>query len=638
MFGWRFEQRFYVLFVFFCFWIGGSSSTLGQSRTFSVEQLRKEVLQLQRKFGQSDLRVQTARLELVEVLRSDLRWNDAKALYFEILDQEETNFEPDRLILIKANAGSAYCLLKVGKPKLAKPFIRKFMDLEAVHMADWTNLYTSPDRYQWIVEARHRYRAIFAAFYPLAKTPADFSFLYAMYLQRVGFLERQILRQHIEFKKLSVQHLQAVEKLKKYRNQLGQHMITLAQGRETANTRSQIDALNKKVANLQSLLTSHMLNETGNVWKQVAKVQARLQKRALIEFLIFGEEQEKYGAFLVIPGRAIEFFELDDAARVDTKIDALLNAINLYQSDEIQAQSQQLAHALSPVLQEVKAFDYIYVAVAGAFRKMPLEVLLSGDQFLVERHIFSYVPSGTFLLREYLAQDKSESFIFANPDFGRPMSCGLELLPASETEARAVVAQYRKESLTLLQGSWATEHLMKQLEKPRLLHIATHGLFQAECLRGDGFLHNVEEVPSELLALGRTGLALAGANGEGDGVEDGILTPLEIANLDLNGTELVVASACKSGSTYRSDQWGSYGVRNAFIEAGAKGVLTASWEIPDEPAAALIEYFYKYYPFFKPDKALRRVKVEMINKKREEGQFPHPKNWAGFTYFGISSR
>lgn len=68
--------------------------------------------------------------------------------------------------------------------------------------------------------------------------------------------------------------------------------------------------------------------------------------------------------------------------------------------------------------------------------------------------------------------------------------------------------------------------------------------------------------PDSDTPLIRSGLALVGASVRAapDG-EDGILTALEIAKLDLSGAEMVVLSTCETGVGDVDNREGVYGLR-----------------------------------------------------------------------------
>ena len=97
----------------------------------------------------------------------------------------------------------------------------------------------------------------------------------------------------------------------------------------------------------------------------------------------------------------------------------------------------------------------------------------------------------------------------------------------------------------------------------------------------------------------RSGLALAGANtwlkrgNLPDEAEDGLLTAEDVTGLDLLATELVVLSACETGLGEIHIGEGVFGLRRAFVLAGAKTLVMSLWKVPDEPTRELMEDFYR---------------------------------------------
>jgi CHAT domain-containing protein len=84
----------------------------------------------------------------------------------------------------------------------------------------------------------------------------------------------------------------------------------------------------------------------------------------------------------------------------------------------------------------------------------------------------------------------------------------------------------------------------------------------------------------------RSGLALAAANWMSKKftpppeAEDGLLTAEDICGLNLMDTELVVLSACETGLGLVHIAEGVFGMRRAFIQAGAKTLVMSLWKSP----------------------------------------------------------
>jgi tetratricopeptide (TPR) repeat protein len=188
--------------------------------------------------------------------------------------------------------------------------------------------------------------------------------------------------------------------------------------------------------------------------------------------------------------------------------------------------------------------------------------------------------------------------------------CHFVRLPGTRAEGERVARQLRVPPL--LDGA-ALESRLKACRSPCILHLATHGFFLPDQPRDPNqFRRNLELMGvGETPGLGRlsgpgmedpmlrSGLALAGANTFLKGgapppeAEDGLLTAEDVAGLDLLDTELVVLSACETGLGAVHIGEGVFGLRRAFIVAGARTLVMSLWKVPDLATAFLMDRFYE---------------------------------------------
>lgn len=128
-------------------------------------------------------------------------------------------------------------------------------------------------------------------------------------------------------------------------------------------------------------------------------------------------------------------------------------------------------------------------------------------------------------------------------------------------------------------------------------------------------------------ALLRSGLALAGFNPRQSGTEDGVLTALEAAGLDLRGTQLVVLSACETGIGDVANGEGVYGLRRAFVLAGAASQLISLWKVDDQGTKDLmVRYYDRLLAKAGRSDALRQTQLEFL----QHPTYQHPYYWAAF--------
>ncbi|MGB3514963.1 MAG: CHAT domain-containing protein, partial [Elainellaceae cyanobacterium] len=129
----------------------------------------------------------------------------------------------------------------------------------------------------------------------------------------------------------------------------------------------------------------------------------------------------------------------------------------------------------------------------------------------------------------------------------------------------------------------------------------------------------------------RSGLVFAGFNQRSSLGEDGVLTALEAANLDLRGTRLVVMSACETGVGDVANGEGVYGLRRAFVMAGAESQLMSLWKVSDQGTAELMQLYYdRILSGEDRSEALRQVQLELLAAPA----YSHPYYWSSFLFSG----
>jgi CHAT domain-containing protein len=215
---------------------------------------------------------------------------------------------------------------------------------------------------------------------------------------------------------------------------------------------------------------------------------------------------------------------------------------------------------------------------------------------------------------------------------------GFEFLPGSEAEVNSVktFASNVKIKASVLSGIQASEESFKALNgknSPSILHIATHGFLfpDPQLTKASAASYNRNVFRESDNPLFRSGLLFAGANNTwkrkaAPGIEDGILTAYEVANMYLPNTKLVVLSACETALGEIHGSEGVYGLQRAFKIAGVQHLVMSLWEVPDDATAEFMQEFYKNIFKQQPvNQAFYNTQTTMKNKYRAE-----PFKWAAW--------
>jgi CHAT domain-containing protein/Flp pilus assembly protein TadD len=400
---------------------------------------------------------------------------------------------------------------------------------------------------------------------------------------------------------------------------------------------------------------------------------------ALVEFFSYRPVNLKYETIdarfgqpryvvYVIPNRGQPgWADLGEAKSIDSAIDALRAALR----DPARTDVRTLARALDQtVMQPVRKLlgltRDVLLSPDGSLNLIPFGALVDEqNRYLVRQYSFTYLSTGRDLLRlSTRTESNNGPIIVADPDFGGESGTsaarGLKIktgisgastgavelsqivfspLPGTAAEAQALRSIVR--DATVLTRGQATEEAIKQVSGPKILHIATHGFFLQDAADSMSAGRALMVKPAQDTLgvpwmrarnpLLRAGLGLAGANLQSSNGDDGVLTALEAAGLDLWGTKLVVLSACDTGVGEVKNGEGVYGLRRALVLAGSETQVMSLWPVSDDATRGLMVEYYKGLLMGRGrGEALRKVQLEMLLTKDRQ----HPFYWASFIQSG----
>ena len=452
--------------------------------------------------------------------------------------------------------------------------------------------------------------------------------------------------------------------------------------------------LNGKAVSHESLAAYYRRRLIGRkpparVWRTTRELQAQLPRGSCYVDLVkvtsadqaTGNNQGRYLAAVVTPGdlRLTDLGPSDiiDKAVMQAKtviVESGLSIRNQGEESATQRCNESLLWITGLVWKKlplVDKFDTIFLSPDSALWMVPWSALphdLSGNEVLLESHDVRLLVTGRDLFSKPSGPRPERSLIIANPDFGtfdRTESdaegffarfAPVKQLHFAGLEAAGIAQHLSRMDGTaprLLTGQAAVEGAVEKANSPKHLVFSTHGVFfpDGESRRSDNSdildtLRGVRSADdpaswnqiSNRNPLLRSGLVLAGFNSGNTESGDGVLTGREIVGLRLDGTELVVLSACDTAVGDIQSGEGVGGLRQAFQLAGAEQVVASLWSVDDEQTARLmVEFYRKLAAGDSVAKALRNAKLARIESRRKRNGAAHPFFWAAFTLTGKGS-
>ncbi|VBE31287.1 Tetratricopeptide domain-containing protein [Burkholderia pseudomallei] len=375
---------------------------------------------------------------------------------------------------------------------------------------------------------------------------------------------------------------------------------------------------------------------------------------------------EEYLAMVAHFGAPIAVIDLGSARSIDQDAKRFLRAVS-DKSGNYAAPGQALyREVIQPVAPHFAyagitfSHQRIYISPDGELFTIPFQAIPDGQSFLVDEYDIALIdtPLDSLPTSIHASLSPASSFLaFADPDLKWRASKAVTLrygalappgppdpLPSAKLEADQIASLWPQSAAIVLTGDQATRaRFFAQAGNAGIIHIATHGEISADPVRRttdprelQSTYSPVKTMPVSMTALARMTILLgvdAGNQTIGTDVPSiGFVSALEVAEMDLGKTQLVVLSACDSGIGDFERGEGIYGLRRAFLQAGAETVVGSLWTVDSPVTRELMVAFYRSLVQGQ-DKERALASAERLIRRSH----PQPYYWAPFVLSGASS-
>ncbi len=560
----------------------------------------------------------------------------ARPLLQKVADSSSQTFGDEHPTTARAKARLAALLQSSGETKQALALYRDALAVEDRTLATILNISSAEHRLEFLRRTEgHYYAALSLVDRHFRRDANAARFALGLVLRRKGIvLDAESRARDSVAARLKPRERDAWRRLTARRDELAELVLSDSTSASTRDLQSKIAELEQQIATAVKAIGSNSAIVASEQALRQATVE-RLAKQLpedslLLEYVLAPHWDESkagwsgtsnYLAFVLDRSGDVTLINLGTRKVIDKVIDEATTAIQ--QSTGDLATYNTTVHAkmarlydllLRPAASRIRPETTLIFGPDGKIGVVPFAALRTPSKtYLIEQHPITHVSSGRDLLRLRRGTAHVDLAVVANPAFGAPGT----KQPSSNNNARGFLYPDSFQPLAgaaqegrivrdlvpgrhqILEGTEATEVAVTSMSSPQILHMATHGFFLSD---------RDEEAPAStfqsastrgyrdqvLAPMTRSGLALAGANlaNRSTGSSDGILTALEVTAMDLSGTELVVLSACQTALGTIQIGQGVYGLRRAFVLAGAQNLVMSLWPVSDKITRDLMERFY----------------------------------------------
>lgn len=439
-----------------------------------------------------------------------------------------------------------------------------------------------------------------------------------------------------------------------------------AEKSETEKISNEINELNNELENIKA-----QLKQQSPVYSAIKNPapfdvedfqQNVLDENSLLLEFSFGKEE----SYLWLVGKnEVSSYVLPPRAQIESRVETLRillqerslkadESVENFQARMIDAEknfsvvSKELSNLLFGQIAGKLAKNRLIIVPDGELHYFPVAALpnpeSANDEPILLTNETIYAPSAQTLLvltknRRQSAQNAKNLLIFSDPIFtlddarfsSENQSTAkseqvktenfrfveslnnLPRLAASNDESEEIKKIVGESETDSFSGFAATRENLLNLktENYRIVHFATHGL--------------TDEKRPEL-----SGIVFSRFSENGQKLDE-FFRIQDIYALNLNA-DLVVLSACETGTGKEVRGEGLMSLNNAFLQTGAKTVMASLWKVEDGATLELMKHFYEAMASEKltPSQSLRQAQIKL----RDNPRYRSPFYWAAFTVQG----
>jgi CHAT domain-containing protein len=373
----------------------------------------------------------------------------------------------------------------------------------------------------------------------------------------------------------------------------------------------------------------------------------------------------RYAAYILFPDEQIEWADLGSQKEIDAltaRLRELQSNPNSPEADAMRVARELDQMVMQPIRAKLGGRTRLFVAPDGDLNMIDFSSLVDErNQYLIDKYQIAGLTSGRDLLRfagaeSHHASVAAANVVFEDPSFQAavkpPRNPGAPALPGTLGAALGCEAAFLKQEwtgvslppellkrwiaalpgATFFKEADANKWNLASLHSPRTLWLLTHGFFCTDA-EVAGVTKTAPRPNFWRSPMDRGALVLAGGSAPDPAVRrNGYITATEIADLNLQDTELVVLGACETALGVAHVGDGVHGLRRALILAGARSQVMTLWKVRgSETFALLSDFASRLQSGADRLTALRAAQLKI----RETKGTRHPYFWAGIYFMGF---